>query len=207
MTTYSTRRRIPPLAVEAPQGRPTAYWGMVLFVASEGTFFACMLAAYFYIRFSVDGGAWPPDGISNPKLTKPLIETALMVPSSLPMLWASAGIKRGRVGRQTAGLALTLVLGLAFFAVQSLEYIDDLSEYSPQTNAYGSLFYLITGFHDLHILVGLTMLIVMLIATLRGKFTAARHERVRLVNIYWQFVVVVWVAVLVCLYLSPYLGA
>ena len=68
------------LTVESPVGRPTGQWGMFLFVATEATFFATLLASYFYIRFT-HGGAWPPDGIEDPKLLKPAIMTVLLIAS------------------------------------------------------------------------------------------------------------------------------
>ena len=191
------------LTTEEPVGRPTGWWGMVMFVATEATLFACLLGSYFYLRFQF-GPQWPPGGTDKPELLLPLLMTAVLVPSSLPVVWAEHGIRRGRRGRLRAGLAATLVLGLTFLALLAVEYAEDLRHFTMTTDVYGSLFYLITGFHGLHVLVGLTMIGWLLAASLRGgSFGSHRHERVRNAAIYWHFVDTVWVAILFTIYLSP----
>ncbi|MFE9955119.1 heme-copper oxidase subunit III [Micromonospora sp. NPDC005299] len=191
------------LTTELPVGRSTGWWGMVMFVVTEATLFACLLGSYFYLRFQY-GGTWPPDGIIKPKLLVPLVMTAVLLPSSLPMVWAEHGIRKGQHRRLRSGLAATLVLGITFLALQASEYAEKLREFTMTTNAYGSLFYLITGFHGLHVLVGLTMIGWLLAASLRGgSFGAHRHERVRNAAIYWHFVDIVWAAILFTVYLSP----
>ncbi|MGW5671940.1 cytochrome c oxidase subunit 3 [Micromonospora sp. NPDC003776] len=191
------------LTTELPVGRSTGWWGMVMFVTTEATLFATLLGSYFYLRFQ-HGGPWPPDGISKPKLLVPLVMTAVLLPSSLPVIWAEHGIRKGQRWRLRSGLAATLVLGITFLALQASEYAEKLREFTITTNAYGSLFYLITGFHGLHVLVGLTMISWLLAASLRGgSFGAHRHERVRNAAIYWHFVDLVWAAILFTVYLSP----
>lgn len=191
------------LTTELPAGRSTGWWGMVMFVVTEATLFACLLGSYFYLRFQY-GGPWPPDGIDKPELLAPLVMTAVLLPSSLPVVWAERGIRQGQRWRLRAGLAATLVLGITFLALQASEYAEKLREFTMTTDAYGSLFYLITGFHGLHVLIGLIMLSWLLAASLRGgSFGARRHERVRNTAIYWHFVDVVWAAILFTVYLSP----
>jgi heme/copper-type cytochrome/quinol oxidase subunit 3 len=192
------------LSVESPHGRPTGEWGMFLFVATEATFFATLLACYFYVRFTT-GGPWPPGELEDPKLVKPLVMTALLLLSSGPMIVADHAIRHGRPGRTAAMMPLTLLLGGAFLALQIGEYGEKLAEFTPRTDAYGSLFYVITGFHGAHVAVGLVMIAVTEVAALKGKFTRGRHERIRMVSIYWHFVDVVWIAILASLYLSPHL--
>jgi heme/copper-type cytochrome/quinol oxidase subunit 3 len=192
----------PALATEMPSGRTTGWWGMVLFVTTEATIFAALLGSYFYLRFQL-GTQWPPPGIEEPELTKPLIMTAFLLPSSLPVMWAERGIRKGQRWRLRLGLTITLVLGLAFLSLQAVEYANNLKKFTFTTNAYGSLFYTVTGFHGFHVAVGLLMVGWLLAASLRGSFGYKRHERVRLTAIYWHFVDVVWAAILVCLYLSP----
>ncbi|KXK63702.1 hypothetical protein AWW66_01705 [Micromonospora rosaria] len=191
------------LTTEMPVGRSTGWWGMVMFVATEATLFACLLGSYFYLRFQY-GPTWPPPGITEPTLLRPLVMTAVLLPSSLPVIWAEHGIRRGERWRLRAGLATTLVLGATFLALQASEYTEKLREFTMTTNAYGSLFYVITGFHGLHVLIGLTMISWLLAASLRGgSFGSHRHDRVRNVAIYWHFVDVVWAAILFTIYLSP----
>jgi len=177
---------------------------MFLFVATEATLFACLLASYFYVRFTTSGD-WPPGGIEDPKLLKPLIMTALLLTSSVPMIWGDHAIRHGHPRRLVVAVALTLLLGVAFLSVQATEYAEKVREFTPRDNAYGSLFYTITTFHGFHVLTGLAMLAWVEVAAIRGKFSAGRHERVRMVSIYWHFVDVVWIAIVLSLYVSPHL--
>ncbi|MFY1671468.1 cytochrome c oxidase subunit 3 [Plantactinospora sp. WMMB334] len=204
MTIRDARTAIRPsaLATEEPVGRSTAWWGVMLFITTEGTVFAALLGSYFYLRFQ-QGGPWPPEGIREPELLLPLVMTALLVPSSLPVLWAEAGIRRGRRWQLRAGLLATLLMGGTFLGLQGLEYSEKLREFTFTSNAYGSLFYSITTFHGAHVTVGLLMVCWLLAGSLQGSFGAQRHERVRIVAFYWHFVDAVWVAILFTIYLSP----
>lgn len=191
-------------AVEQPSGRSTAWWGMVMFITTEAAFFAVLLAAYFYVRFA-GGGPWPPEGIEKPKLLKPLIMTALLLSSSGPMVWADRQISRGRPGRTAAGMMTSLVLGVAFLALQGSEYAEKLGKFTWTETTYGSLFYSITGFHGFHVFVGLLMMTFVLVGLARGRYGGRRNERVKLVAFYWHFVDGVWIFILSALYLTPYL--
>ncbi|HEX7746459.1 MAG TPA: heme-copper oxidase subunit III [Micromonosporaceae bacterium] len=191
------------LSTELPVGRSTGWWGMVMLVVADAALFACFLGSYFYLRFQF-GAQWPPDGIEHPKLLKPLLMTALLLPSSLPMVWAEHGIRRGQRWRLRCGLAATLVLGASFLTLQATEYAEKLKHFTMTTDVYGSLFYAITGFHGLHVLVGLIMVSWLLVASAQaGSFGVHRHERVRNTAIYWHFVDAVWAAILFTIYLSP----
>jgi heme/copper-type cytochrome/quinol oxidase subunit 3 len=173
---------------------------MVMFVTTEATLFGVLLSSYFYVRFQV--GTWPPGGIEEPKLVKPLIMTALLLPSSLPVMWAERGIRKGQRWRLRLGLCATLLMGGAFVVLQGTEYAEKLHKYTMTTNVYGSFFYTITGFHGLHVCIGLVMVSWLLAASLRGSFGYRRHERVRLTAIYWHFVDIVWLFILFTIYLS-----
>jgi heme/copper-type cytochrome/quinol oxidase subunit 3 len=189
------------LATESPSGHTPGWWGMVLFVTTEATLFATLLGSYFYIRFQY-GPQWPPPGIEKPELTKPLIMTAILLPSSLPVIWAERGIRKGQRWRLRLGLLATLLMGSAFLALQATEYASKLKKFTITSNVYGSLFYAITGFHGTHVTVGLLMVAWLLAAALRGSFGSRRHERVRLTAIYWHFVDLVWIGILFTVYLS-----
>lgn len=172
---------------------------MFLFVATEATFFATLLACYFYVRFTA-GGAWPPGGLEDPTLLKPIIMTVLLLLSSGPMIVADHAIRHGKPGLTALAMPVTLLLGGAFLAMQISEYAEKLREFTPRTDAYGSLFYVITGFHGAHVAIGLVMIAVTEVAALKGKFTRGRHERIRMVSIYWHFVDVVWVVLFFVIY-------
>jgi heme/copper-type cytochrome/quinol oxidase subunit 3 len=131
--------------------------------------------------------------------------TVLLLLSSGPMIVADHAIRHGRPRLTAVMMPITVLLGLAFLALQLSEYSEKLKEFTPQTDSYGSLFFVITGFHGLHVFIGLVMVTVTEIAALMGKFTAGRHERVRMVSIYWHFVDLVWIAIVASLYLAPHL--
>ena len=194
----------PAVARELPSGRSTAWWGMVMLITTEATFFAVLLASNFYLQFA-GGGPWPPGGIEHPKLVKPLIMTALLVPSSIPMAWGERQIRKGHQGRTAVGMGLAFCMGTAFLMLQGTEYAEKLQEFTLRTNAYGSLFYGTTGFHGLHVLVGLVMMAFLLVGLARRRFSAERWGRVALVALYWHFVDAVWVFILFTFYLSPHL--
>ncbi|HEY7064797.1 MAG TPA: cytochrome c oxidase subunit 3 [Chloroflexota bacterium] len=181
--------------------RATGWWGMVLLVATEATLFACLLTSYFYLRAS--NATWPLGDIEKPSLLLPGILTVILLSSSAPMHWAERSIRRGDGGRLALGLAISFLLGATFLSLQVIEYSRE--SFTPQTNAYGSLFFTITGLHGAHVLIGLLMSAVVQLRTWLGQFTARRHLAVQNVALYWHFVDAVWVFVFLSLYVSPHL--
>jgi heme/copper-type cytochrome/quinol oxidase subunit 3 len=198
------RRLTEDTAVAAPRASSNGWWGMMTLIATEAMLFATLIASYFYLRWQAEGG-WPPDGLKDPKLLRPAIMTAILVSSSLPMYLGEEGIRRNRPGRLVAGLTGTLLLGGVFLGFQAWEYVEKVKEYTPQTNAYGSLFYTITGFHGAHVAIGLLLIAWTLWRALRGRFSARRHLGVQATAVYWHFVDVMWVvAIFPSLYITPH---
>lgn len=189
---------------EVPTGRRPGWWGTMLFLLTDVAVFAALLASYFYLRFAANT-QWPPAGIEQPKLMKPAILTVLLLSSSAPMVWADLGIKKGDRRRLILGVALTFALGAAFLYVQYTEYADKLKHYTPSTNAYGSLFFTITGWHGLHVLVGLLGLLFLLVAAVSGRITKHHHARVRMIALFWHTVDAVWIAIVLTVYISAHL--
>ena len=192
-----------PRSMTRPE-RPTrsvAWWGMALLCATEGTLFACLIASYFYL--AVGSRQWPPPGIEAPKLLLPGLMTGCLVLSSAVLYWAERGIRQGQRGRLTAGLAGSIMLGVAFLVLQAREYADKLKHFRPQEHAYASLFYTITGFHGAHVAAGVLLLGYTLLRAARGHFTARDHVGMSVTSLYWHFVDVVWLVILTSLYLSP----
>jgi heme/copper-type cytochrome/quinol oxidase subunit 3 len=187
------------LPVGLSRWRSVAYWGMACVVATEASFFAYLLFSYFYLA-SMSTNAWPGGGA--PELGLVAVNTAILLASSGVMLWAEAGARQGDRRRLEVGLGLTLALGVTFLVLQGVEYAR--STFSPGTDAHGSLFFTITGFHGAHVFVGLVMLAVVLVRALRGHFAPDRHAAVSATALYWHFVDVVWLAVFTSLYLSPH---
>jgi cytochrome c oxidase subunit 3 len=109
------------------------------------------------------------------------------------------------VSHSAVGVSLSFVLGAAFLVLQAVEYEEKLALFTWTTNAYGSLFYGITGFHGFHVLVGLLMMVFVLVGMAQGRYGTWRNQRVKLVAFYWHFVDAVWIFILSALYLSPHL--
>jgi heme/copper-type cytochrome/quinol oxidase subunit 3 len=185
-----------------PLSREPAWWGMLLLVATEAALFLLLLASYFFLRFNTPGH-WPPAGVDQPKLLKSGIMTALLMTSSVPAYLAEQAIRRGNVARLKTMLGATLLLGSGFLALQAWEYSEKLAKLRPSDNAYGSIFYTITGLHGAHVIVGLLLLLWALILAWRGAYDAERHLAVQNVSLYWHFVHAVWLFVFASLYLSP----
>lgn len=184
-------------------GAAPAYWGMWMLIATEAMLFAALIASYFFIRFQAQP-IWPPDGISIPELELPLVMTAILWSTTIPVHIADRGIRSGHQGKLRAGLAIGFVLGAVFLGMQlGLEYPEKLKEFTPTENAYGSLFFTLTGFHGSHVAVGLVFSLWTQVRAWRGDFSADRHLTVQLFAMYWHFVDVVWLFVLSTIYLSP----
>jgi heme/copper-type cytochrome/quinol oxidase subunit 3 len=179
---------------------------MVLFIGVEATLFTLLLVSYFYLRFR-SGPVWPPDGIENPKLKLVLIMTAILWSSSYPVHMAHHSIKKGDSKKLKVYLAIGFVLGAVFLALQLGKEYPDIArhEFTPRTDAYGSLFFTITGLHGAHVFVGLLMSAWVQMRAWQGAFDRHHHVSVQNFTMYWHFVDIVWLFVLTTLYLSPQL--
>jgi cytochrome c oxidase subunit III len=185
--------------------RAFGWWGMVGLIGTEAMLFALLIACYFYLRFR-NGATWPPNGIPDPKLEVPLIMTAILWSSSIPVHRADRAIREGDVSRLKRGLAAGFALGATFLIITfAVEWPDTHDEFGPTTNAYGSLFFTITGFHAAHVLVGLLISTWVQARAWQGAFDASRHLSVQNFAMYWHFVDIVWAFVLATIYVSPQL--
>jgi cytochrome c oxidase subunit III len=185
------------------RGKSPEWWGMVFLIFTEATFFTILLTSYWYLRFR-HGPVWPPDGIDKPRLFLVSIMTPILLLSSGPMHWAELGIKNGRQWQLRLGLLLTFAMGATFLGLQAKEYVETLKQFTPRTDAYGTLFFSITGFHGIHVAVGLLINLWLQYFAWRGHFTEDRYLPVEVGVMYWHFVDAVWVFILGTLYLSPH---
>lgn len=193
------------LAHTAHGPRSYGWWGMVWLIATEATLFAMLIASYFYLRFR-SAPEWPPNGIEAPELTLPLIMSVILLSSSIPVHFAETAIEKGNVRGLRIGLALGWSLGAIFLGITwGLEWPETLHHFTPRTNAYGSMYFTITGFHGAHVLVGLVFSLWAQVRAWQGAFSADRHLTVQNFALYWHFVDVVWVAVMLTIYVSPHL--
>jgi cytochrome c oxidase subunit III len=185
-------------------GRGINWWGMIFFIASEALIFANLIAAYLYLE--IRSGAWHlPDG-SPPDWRYPLFNTFVLLASSIPIRFAGAAIAKGNRRNLVIGLCLTIFLGAFFLGGQIVEYFTLFGEHFTITNGvFGSAFFTLTGFHGMHVTVGLIFLTICLIRALRGDFTQKKHFAVEAGEMYWHFVDVAWIFVFSIVYLLPLL--
>jgi cytochrome c oxidase subunit 3 len=169
--------------------------GAVVWLASELMFFAGLFAAYFTIRASVD--SWPPAGVdlNTPRMA---VFTAVLVASSVTMQLAHHAAERGDVRALRRLLGATVLLGAVFLTNQGLEYAANT--FSVSSHAYGSIYYLMTGLHGLHVLGGLLAMVLLMIRASVDADVVAQEPAVAVVSYYWHFVDVVWIALFATLY-------
>ena len=187
-----------------PAQRPhneVGWWGMVLFLFNEAALFASLIASYLYL--GLRSRFWPPAGIPKPELRLPLIMTALLVSSSIVLVFAEKAFERGARAAHRVGTLITVALGVAFLLIQAREYADKLAHGSPTEHAYESLFFTITGLHGAHVAFGLLVLLWALARAWSGTSTPRHPLAVKNASLYWHFVDGVWLVILTTLYLSP----
>jgi cytochrome c oxidase subunit 3 len=184
-------------------------YGMMLFIASEVMFFVAFFWAYFHFALypqHVSGAAeaiWPPKGILTfDPFGLPFLNTMILLLSGCTVTWAHHALLHNDRKSLIAGLAITVALGLSFTTFQAIEYGEAPFKFTG--GVYPSTFFLATGFHGFHVMVGTIFLFVCLIRSIRGHFTPTRHFGFEAAAWYWHFVDVVWLFLFVCIY---FLGA
>ena len=189
-------------------------YGMLMFIASEVMFFVAWFWAFFdaslftgeaaqVARVAETGGIWPPQGIEvfNP-WHLPLVNTLILLTSGTTVTWAHHALLNGDRKGLKWGLLLTVILGALFTAVQAYEYAHAAFAFNRDNgaNIYGSTFFMATGFHGFHVLIGTIFLIVCLFRALAGDFTPKQHFGFEAAAWYWHFVDVVWLFLFICIY-------
>jgi cytochrome c oxidase subunit III len=189
-------------------------YGMIMFIASEVMFFVAWFWAFFDAslfsdeaiqasRVALTEGVWPPKGtaIFDP-WHLPLLNTLILLTSGTTVTWAHhALLNNDRQGLKW-GLIATVALGALFTAVQAYEYAHAAFAFSRDNggNIYGSTFFMATGFHGFHVLIGTIFLLVCLFRALKGHFTPKQHFGFEAAAWYWHFVDVVWLFLFACIY-------
>lgn len=180
-------------------------WGIILFIVSEVFFFVSFFWAFFYSRLAPNlelGSSWPPIGISSfDPVGVPLLNRVILLSSGVSVTWAHHRILSISHSAAVSRLALTIGLGLYFTSLQGLEYWE--APFSFRDGAYGSVFFIATGFHGLHVLVGSLFLLARLVRLNSGSFRHRHHTGLEVAAWYWHFVDVVWLF----LYLWVYVWA
>ena len=172
--------------------KPNGWWGMVVFVAAEVTLFATMIGSYYDLRFKTP--QWPPPGVPDPRLTLPLFLMGLLVATSIPVQLASSFALRGRARAALLMFLTALAVQATYFGLQIHLFADDLSKFTPQGSAYGSIYFTLLGAHHLHVLVG-TLLEAWLVLRLFTGVTRYRGIGAQATAVYWHAVNVLAIAV------------
>ncbi|MCI0748955.1 MAG: cytochrome c oxidase subunit 3 [Nevskiales bacterium] len=216
--------------VYSPQVDRTYRWGMSLFIFSEVMFFGAFFGALFYARqlslpwLSGEGAKsatslflwsgfeneWPSNGPANiggdfetiPEWGVPFLNTVLLVTSSFTVTWAHHALKENRRNLCIAWMWGTVVLGATFLYFQVGEYIEAYQHLNLTLGSgiYGSTFFMLTGFHGLHVTLGTLMLFVITLRLMAGHFKPDYHFGFEGVAWYWHFVDVVWIGLFTFVY-------
>ena len=174
-------------------------YGMALFIASEVMFFVGFFWAFFASSLFPVGGVWPPKGIHPfDPFEFPFLNTLILLLSGTTVTWAHHSLLSGDRNGMLRGLALTIFLGLCFTAVQAYEYSHAAFHFTG--GIFPSTFFMATGFHGFHVIVGTTFLIVCLARAWLGHFKPDHHFGFEAAAWYWHFVDVVWLFLFVCIY-------
>ncbi|MGE3306257.1 MAG: cytochrome c oxidase subunit 3, partial [Rhizobiaceae bacterium] len=192
-------------------------YGMIMFIASEVMFFVAWFWAFFdaslfpgeavqVARDTYTGGVWPPKGIEvlDP-FHLPLYNTIILLLSGTTVTWAHHALLHNDRKGLIWGLTLTVLLGILFSYVQYYEYVHAPFEF--RDSIYGATFFMATGFHGFHVLVGTIFLAVCLFRAMAGDFTPKQHFGFEAAAWYWHFVDVVWLFLFVCIYVWASAGA
>jgi len=192
-------------------------YGMIMFIASEVMFFVAWFWAFFdaslfpgeasqVMRTEFTGGQWPPKGIQvlDP-FHLPLYNTIILLLSGTTVTWAHHALLENDRKGLVWGLVLTVLLGILFSFVQAYEYIHAPFQFSQ--SIYGATFFMATGFHGFHVIIGTIFLLVCLLRAMRGDFTPKQHFGFEAAAWYWHFVDVVWLFLFASIYVWGGFGA
>ena len=181
-------------------------YGMLLFIVSEIMFFFAFFWAFFHSALAPTieiGAMWPPKGIEvlNP-WEIPFLNTVILLTSGATVTWAHHALREDKRRACIAWMWATVVLGSIFLFFQAEEYIEAYTELNLTLGSgiYGSTFFMLTGFHGMHVTLGTLMLIIITLRLMRGHFKPESHFGFEGVAWYWHFVDVVWLGLFVFVY-------
>nr|UYG49070.1 cytochrome c oxidase subunit 3 [Abscondita chinensis]UYG49135.1 cytochrome c oxidase subunit 3 [Abscondita chinensis]UYG49148.1 cytochrome c oxidase subunit 3 [Abscondita chinensis]UYG49161.1 cytochrome c oxidase subunit 3 [Abscondita chinensis]UYG49187.1 cytochrome c oxidase subunit 3 [Abscondita chinensis] len=177
-------------------------WGMILFITSEVLFFMSFFWSFFHSSLSPSieiGMIWPPKSIIpfNP-IQIPLLNTTILISSGVTVTWAHHSLMENNYKQAIYSLALTIFLGFYFSVLQAYEYME--SSFTIADSVYGSSFFMATGFHGIHVIIGTTFLAVCLFRQTKNHFSSNHHFGFEAAAWYWHFVDVVWLFLYISIY-------
>jgi cytochrome c oxidase subunit 3 len=191
------------LPVGAMDTRASGWWAMIFTIFTEASLFIYLLFSYYYLAVQPHMAGTFPEG-GAPKLGMATLNTAILLTSSASVAYAQFSIEHNKKGRLVAGLGIGALLGIVFLAIQILEWAGQ--PFGLSSTTYSSLYYVITGFHMAHVVVGVLMLLVLSFWSGKGYFNSRRFAHIHIGALYWHFVDAVWIAVYFTFYITPLLG-
>lgn len=189
---------VPPVAIAHHEEHPDLrVWGLITFLASESLMFGGFFATYLLLRGGFD--VWPPEG-TEVELLLPTINTIILVSSSFVIHMGDVAIKKNDVAGMRKWYILTALMGAIFLGGQVYEYMT--LGYGLTKNIFANCFYLMTGFHGLHVFVGLLLILGVLWRSRRsGHYSDTKHTGIEMAEIYWHFVDIIWIVLFSLLYI------
>jgi len=177
-------------------------WGIILFIISEIFFFLSFFWAFFHSSLSPNieiGNSWPPSNIIpfNP-FQIPLLNTIILISSGVTVTWAHHALLENNHSQTFQRLSLTIILGIYFTILQAYEYI--IAPFTIADRIYGSTFFIATGFHGLHVIIGTIFLLICLVRHNNYHFSNSHHFGFEAAAWYWHFVDVVWLFLYISIY-------
>nr|ASY98455.1 cytochrome c oxidase subunit III [Sinomiopteryx grahami] len=177
-------------------------WGMILFIISEILFFSSFFWTFYHSSLSPNielGTSWPPSSIIPfNALQIPLLNTNVLLASGISITWSHHGLLENNYNQAIQGLMFTILLGLYFTLLQIYEYYE--APFTMADSVFGSTFFIATGFHGLHVIIGTTFLITCMTRMLFMHFTSNHHFGFEAAAWYWHFVDVVWLFLYISIY-------
>lgn len=184
------------------ENRKLAMW---LFLASDCMFFGALIATYMIYRGRaevVGTGPFPSELIDIPFTS---VSAFVLLMSSLTMVLSLGSLQKNDIKGSRIWLAATSILGLTFLSGQFFEFTEFVHEgLTLQKNIFGSTFFTLTGFHGLHVAIGVIWLLSLLFVSLRGGLTSKHAMNLEIAGLYWHFVDIVWIVIFTLVYLIPY---
>nr|YP_010710150.1 cytochrome c oxidase subunit III [Stephanitis nashi]WCS41450.1 cytochrome c oxidase subunit 3 [Stephanitis nashi] len=175
---------------------------MILFIISEIMFFISFFWAFFHSSLSPTveiGMKWPPKGILTFDPTQiPLLNTMILLSSGMTVTWAHHSLIFNKFKQTKVSLILTVTLGIVFTMLQVYEYLE--SKFTISDSIYGSCFFMATGFHGIHVIIGTMFLLVCLMRHLNNHFSKNHHYGFEAASWYWHFVDIVWLMLYIMIY-------
>jgi heme/copper-type cytochrome/quinol oxidase subunit 3 len=188
------------LPAAGPRGRSVGWWGVLCMIMTEAMLFVGLLASYFFLWASSE--EWPQGAIERPEVARISVFTVVLLGSSIPIFIGESANRRGRMNLARGALFVSFLMGAVFLANQVLEYRD--LHFGWRDNAYASIFYVTTGLHGLHVLLGLLINLVVQAKGYARRLAPSHDITVEVFSLYWHFVDVVWIFVFSSLYLAPH---